>query len=193
MENKVRNLIIILVVLLVVIGVVWVMMRRSAKQPSVTDVKQITPTSTTEAVERETIQENLAKKIEGKSEAEISDQAAILKVARYFVERYGSFSSQARWQNLEDLREVVTDKLWQDFEDLLNKDVSSSEYYSLSTKVLSLDVLSLTSDRAEVVASTQRREAKGGEENISYQKMKVNLVKIGGKWLVDDVSKQDNV
>ena len=100
------------------------------------------------------------------------------------MERYGSFSSQARWRNLEDLKEVVTDKLWQDFEELLNKDVSSSEYYSLSTKVLSLDVSFLESDRAEVVASTQRREVKGGEENISYKKMKVNLVKVDDRWLV---------
>ncbi len=184
MNSKVRNLIILLLVLLIVIVVIWAVVKRSSQRPPSNDTEQVISPPSNIIEERETIQENLTKQIEGKSEEEISDQAAVLKATRYFVERYGSFSSQARWQNLQDLKNVVTDNLWQDFEDLLSKDVSSSKYYSLSTKVLSLNVISLSPNKAKVVASTQRREVKGGEENISYRKMEVSLVKVGDKWLV---------
>lgn len=139
------------------------------------------------------IQDELNKQVAGKTEAEISTQAEIMSVGRYFIERYGSFSNQAGWQNLKDVKVVATSDLQQEFDNLIGKvpNAGGDEFYSLTTKVLNLRLVSQTQSQAGLEANTQKQEKSGGASRIFYQTVTVDLVKAGEQWLVSDFDFKD--
>ncbi len=185
MDDKIKKIALFLAILLVAGGVIWWFFRPTAKPPSPS--QPTAPTSQPSVVKEKTVvQENLLKQVEGKSEEEIGDYAEVLKVSRYFTERYGSFSSDAAWQNLQDVKLVVTDDLWQDFEELMAKPAKQDNFYSMQTKVLSLTVDSIDNNKAQVTVSVQQTETKGKEQNTTYNKKIIELVKDKGKWKVSN-------
>jgi len=191
MNYKVRNLLIALIVLTVAVGGIILYFTGREKPP----IEIITQPEVTErpaeqpVINRQQVQDNLIKRVEGKTVAEVDDFALIMSTSRFFIERYGSFSSSANWQNLLDLRVAVTDNMYQDFRDLIDDQVSvvSDDYFSLTTKVVALTVLTQDDTEAQVEAETQKREVRGSDQEIYYQTITVDLTKQGGTWLVGAV------
>ncbi len=185
-SSKIKK-IVLLVVVVALAGVgIWWFLRPSAELPAPSKPVDSSPKPSAVVKEKTAVQNNLSKQIEGKSQEEIGDYAQVLKVSRYFVERYGSFSSDAAWQNLQDVKLVVTDDLWQDFEDLMDKPATQENFYSMQTKVLSLTVDSIDEDSAKVTASVQQTETKGNKQNITYNKKGLELIKEQGEWKVSN-------
>ncbi len=185
-SSKIKK-IVLLVVVVALAGVgIWWFLRPSAELPAPSKSVDSSPKPSAVVKEKTAVQNNLSKQIEGKSQEEIGDYAQVLKVSRYFVERYGSFSSDAAWQNLQDVKLVVTDDLWQDFEDLMDKPATQENFYSMQTKVLSLTVDSIDEDSAKVTASVQQTETKGNKQNITYNKKGLELIKEQGEWKVSN-------
>ena len=188
MQPRVRNLIIILLILLLILsGAIWWYFNSQKQNIPTTQIPVSTSTQTTEQVTIDTrVQENLAGQIVGKSEEQVSDYAAILNVSRFFVERYGSFSTGAMWQNIYDIKSVVTDAMWTDLEKLTQSNTSPETDLSLSTKVLSLELLSQNESSATVLVKTQKKEIDGEFSRIYYQDINVDLQKLDTAWLVTD-------
>jgi hypothetical protein len=187
MQPKVRNLIIILLILLLLLsGAIWWYVSHQKKIIPVVQTPVTTSTPTIEQIALDTkVQENLATQIVGKTDQEVSDYSAILNVSRFFVERYGSFSTGALWQNIYDVKSVVTSDLWTDLEKLTKQGESTSQL-SLSTKVLSLNLVSQDATKAQVITKTQKNEIKGTESRIFYQDITLELIKQADTWLVTD-------
>ncbi len=186
-KNRRTILIIIIVVALALLA--WWLWVKFAPTPGIEVTKPTPPKPTSVSTVSDTlIQEELTKQIAGKSQAQISDQAKIYANARYFVERYGSFSSQANWQNLTDVKSVVTRQLRDELENLMAKNPidAKDEYYSLTTKILGLRLVSQSDSQATVDAQTQKQEVSGEEARTFYQDIKVYLIKDGEQWLISD-------
>ena len=114
-------------------------------------------------------------------------------VARTFVERLGSYSTEADAENLEDLFPMATASFQNELEVLVRESRASSDgsYYGVSTIVVTAPVtVSFTATQSVLVMTTQREETidTPGNTTVSYQSITVTLVKSGTTWLVSDYS-----
>lgn len=111
-------------------------------------------------------------------------------IARIFVERFGSFSSESDYENIEDVLSLSTDGM-QSTLNVILRDARASRstgFYGISTHVLGLTVLSQDETTATIEVLTQREESIDSRANTSvrYQNIILNLVYLEGEWLVDN-------
>lgn len=108
-----------------------------------------------------------------------------------FVEKFGSFSNQNNYQNLQELQSSMTPRMWSWVEDnLITGGESASGVYSgqttkaLSTKEVNYDE---ATGEAEFLVKCQRQET--GDDLVSprvyYQDITIKLVRVADNWLVD--------
>jgi len=123
------------------------------------------------------------------SEKVVADKAVLQQTARYFVEIFGSYSSDNNFQNLKDLKSLMTSTYWAKWEKDLNT-ITSDKDYSVWSQAMnaSIDSYSATAGTVTVLCKRGERQSKSEKENIFYQSAQVNLVKVNGSWLVDKVT-----
>ncbi len=122
----------------------------------------------------------------------MEDQFSALphSIARSFVERFGSFSSESDYTNVTDVKGLATMSLKSRLDSIAvdaRNDLASG-YYGISTSVLVIDIQDQTDETAVLLITTQREESIGSPANttIRYQKIVLDMVWDGMKWLVDD-------
>ncbi len=111
------------------------------------------------------------------------------KVAMSFAERFGSYSNQANYSNIEDLKILMTPKM-QDWADdyvasLRSQNKDNSVYYGITTVKISGEVKKFDDKNgaAEMLITTQRREVVGnGEPRIFSQDILIVFEKVRGDW-----------
>jgi hypothetical protein len=123
--------------------------------------------------------------------AEERAHAEAQTLATLFVERYGSYSNQSNFQNLEDLLPLMSDsfraKTERDLEALRRDTPPPTEYVGVTTRVLSTAEreYDLPRGAAAFRASVQKSEVKGtAPPTITYPAIDVTLVREGGAWKV---------
>jgi len=122
----------------------------------------------------------------------------IKAIASTFTERFGSYSNQDNFSNLNSLRDLMTIKMrtWADqyIAQQIEESGDNSVYYGFTTKAVSvkIDDLDITLGRAEVLVSTQRQEARGDINNprVFYQDLKLSMTKNTEGWKVDEANWQ---
>jgi len=120
-------------------------------------------------------------------------QEDLKRMAGSFAERFGSYSNQSDFSNVEDLMIFMTAemKAWAGgfVNDSARKTGDLSIYYGISTKAVTEEVKKYDKDagQAEILVKNQRREAAGKMSNASafYQDIIIRFVKEGGAWKVD--------
>lgn len=122
-------------------------------------------------------------------------ETAVRQVAMTFAERYGSFSSEGNFVNLEDLYTIMTERYQRSTEvelARLRQQPRSPEFSSTTTVVVKVDVdlpSGETSQRAAARVLTQRTEVRGGVAPRTYgQTLTIALVKISDGWRVDQAT-----
>ncbi|PIT94285.1 hypothetical protein COT98_04465 [Candidatus Falkowbacteria bacterium CG10_big_fil_rev_8_21_14_0_10_39_9] len=111
------------------------------------------------------------------------------KVAMSFAERFGSYSNQANYGNIEDLKIFMSPKM-QDWADdyvvsLRNQNKDNSVYYGITSVAISGEVKQFNdkTGAGEVLVSTQRREVIGNSEpKVFTQNVLIIFEKIKGDW-----------
>lgn len=116
-------------------------------------------------------------------------------IARSFAERYGSFSNQGNFENIEDLYPFMTASLRSDMEKTvadgrLRRDDAAQGYFGITTRALAGRVMEQSSRQAVVAITTQRRESTAEQLNakVYNQDILITLLEEGGVWRVDRVS-----
>lgn len=118
----------------------------------------------------------------------LSDEEITRALARSFTERYGSFSNQNEFENLERLMVYMTSKLRNETQNFIDSQEGkdNSVYFGVTTSVISLNVDKMEEKRAVVLVATRRRESKeGSATTVSSETARVVMVKDSGEWLVD--------
>ncbi len=126
------------------------------------------------------------------------NETSAITVARTFVERLGSYSSEADAANIEDIIPMATSSFQKKLESLVKeiRSSTSTAYYSVSTLVVTAPVTVSASATSTVLSmTTQRVESFGdpGNSTKKYQSITVTLVKSGTTWLVDGYTWKDGV
>ena len=111
-------------------------------------------------------------------------------ISRTFVERFGSYSTDGGYSNVEDVMAIATPSLAVRLQDLAEeaRDDAGDEYYGISTRVISTKTISETDDATTLEIVTQRTESVGspGNSTTFYQTITLNLVRDDLTWLVSD-------
>lgn len=111
------------------------------------------------------------------------------KISFSFAERFGSYSNQSNYGNIEDLKTLMnTDmRIWIDswLKTLRAVDYSGS-YYGVSTKALTGEVMTFSriNGEASILVTTKRRESRETLGNYTefMQDILINFVKESGEW-----------
>ncbi len=120
-------------------------------------------------------------------------QEDIKRMAASFAERFGSFSNQSNYSNIEDLEMFMTENMrsWaeQYIKEVTSKRDDASIYYGITTMAVSETAKTYDDDvgTAEILVRTKRREATGTTANASYfyQDILISFKKESGAWKVD--------
>lgn len=118
---------------------------------------------------------------------EPATQATLQALAVTFAERYGSYSSDSRLENLRQLKPLATAEWYAQAEAKLRATLPTSGFYGVTTRALSAQIIALDEQEteAQVVVQTQRSETRGGvAAQQFYQPLAMTLVKHGQGWRV---------
>jgi hypothetical protein len=112
------------------------------------------------------------------------EQNAVRQLAKIFVERYNSYSTDNNFQNIIDVKELVTPELWQTLSAKIGKTQTAGSFMGVTTKVFTSELKDWGSKAATVSLSTAIREEKNGALSNRQQDLTVDLIKSGDGWLV---------
>lgn len=202
MGNK-KGLIIILIILLIIAigmaGLFWYLsVSQNRPEPKIINtepikinepVATVTPVVVTEPVNVPNVEKPTVSE-------EDKTKAQLVKLVAAFVERYGSYSNQSDYENLEDLMRIMSDDLknWAEnfVADKRAAGIDETVYYGITTKVLKVDIVAYEDvlGRATFKASTQKREVVGSTVNakVYYKDVNVEMIKEGGIWKVNTIN-----
>jgi len=114
------------------------------------------------------------------------------KIGMTFAERFGSFSKQSNYGNIEDAKLFMTSDLrtWADsYLEKLKEDNKDKDYYDIITKATSFDVKSFdaASGQGSIVINTLRKESTEAVNNGKEysQTLTLDFVKVSDAWLID--------
>jgi len=118
------------------------------------------------------------------------------QVAVSFVERYGSYSNQSDFENLEDLLSFMSADFAQRTKNFIYSQRLNQRfdqiYYGLTTKAMNSQVIDFYPERnlVKFKVITQKQEIVGGSENanVFYQDAEVEFINSGGIWKVNSLN-----
>jgi hypothetical protein len=117
-------------------------------------------------------------------------EADLKAIASTFAERYGSFSNEENFSNLESLKDLMSPSMLTTVNSMIAANTAGAKvYHGITTKTLSAEILSYDNEagKAEIEVVTQRQEAQGSTANpvVYYQNIKLQVVKTTDGWKVD--------
>lgn len=182
-------LLIFLAILLLLMWLLWILFSGGEQDKPLVDA---TPTEEVEEVipTRPTISEQ---ELEEERETRTTS-ADVVSLSKSFVTRYGSYSNEANFANLEDVLPLATVSFAADLQEIIDTGVIPEGYYGISTSIVTVtvDEKDETTGTAQVTVMTQREEAIGSTQNVmvKYQEIVLTFVKEGDAWKVDSATWQ---
>lgn len=108
----------------------------------------------------------------------------VKQLAKVFIERYGSYSTDNSGQNILEVRDLVTPELWGRLKSQIPTK-KADQFLGVTTQVVQFDISSWSENQAEVKLQTQRTEEKNNATSILQQPATVGLIKQGNTWLIN--------
>ncbi len=114
-------------------------------------------------------------------------KSAAQNIAKIFVERYGSYSTDNPGQNLKDLEVLSTADLWKVLKSRIENMTVGEDFIGFTTRAFSSSITSFEEDKIIIRVISAREENKNGDIRNFNQEAEVAVIKSGDVWLVDDV------
>lgn len=188
MSFRAKILLVILIIIALLIAI-WIVLRSLTKPP-----QAVAPTAPGEVTEAPALELVAPRPTLNGVPVTTPEQLETFKnietikiVAKNFVERFGSYSVAVNFANFDDLKGSVTDNVWSWLQGQrleLAKKVDPN-FIGVTTRALSIKVISSDAEKASVTVTTQREETTTGGQQVSYREMLVKLVLVNKQWLVD--------
>lgn len=126
----------------------------------------------------------------------MDEQSAILKIAKFFSERFGTYSNENNFSNLTNLKDYMTGDMqaWTDNFIAQNKDNNKDVYYSLVSQAVSANITEYNEQAktAKVEAITMQKETSGlPQEVVSKERvLTLDMRKEENAWKVNSAQWQ---
>ena len=188
MTHKTKRLIVILLALLFLLFVLlllwWVWKR--VPEPSSLSKAPVEREDIPREEKKQTFQDNIPSY---RNEEQVVVESSLQTLATSFVERFGSFSWESDFANIEDVYPLMSTSYQEEMEEVVAKSVAPADYYAITTRVLNIkiEILDEEAGTATVTVSTQREEAIADIQDVKvrYQTIVLTCVKENGVWRVD--------
>jgi len=179
MKKKFILIIIAIVIILIIIAVIILIQ----KDEPISDITPLNQEEVSEEISSET-----------EKEKEQVDQTAVLKSqlglqARSFIARYGTYSSDNRYENLNMLLPQMSAKLAQKIvEEIAIKEEKQQGFFSSTTRIINLNLKSFD-EKVEIVfiAQAQEQKVQSGQTNLIQKIIELSFVKENNQWKVDNI------
>lgn len=126
---------------------------------------------------------------ENTSNVVLSNQrTSISRAATSFTERYGSYSSDSNFNNIEALNSVMTENMKKQAKNVIKNGLGTKEYYSITTQAVSVNFIDFVegSTGATLEVFTRRTEQKGlNDPTIFSQTARLQLNRVDNQWKID--------
>lgn len=181
MERKrIKEIGIALGIVLALVGVIWLLTRGQAPEPIIQSAIKTPalPISTTQTSPTDS------------TSVPAPQVVSASTVARIFVERIGSYSSESDYQNVDDVQSMVTvelaNKLAKDAEKARAQSPLNGGYYGISTSYVGSATVQESETSITLLVQTQREESFGspGNSEVRYQTIELGLVFQEDSWKV---------
>lgn len=135
-------------------------------------------------------EEEQVKKEQSLTDPAVALKAKLLLQARFFIERYGTYSSDSNYNNWRTLKNQMTQSLFNEVVKKIDLEKQNqTEFYSLTTKVTNIDLKEFNQKKNIVFsAQVQKKEIKSGQTRITQKNVELVFVKAGDDWKVDEIS-----
>ncbi len=128
----------------------------------------------------------------GEEPAVVVTEPTLVSSLYYFVERWGTFSTVADFQNIKDIKGVVTDELYASLESQFDSvpfdQLEHTQYEGYTARVTSVQWVEQTDVRAEAVVTTLRTREIEAEKETYNQDIVIVFVNQGGSWKVSEAT-----
>lgn len=118
----------------------------------------------------------------------VPEDTGLVTNVYYFVERFGTYSNITDFQNIEDIKYIMSSDFYDQIivkrKNLSFEDTSTLEYEAYDAKVTKVEWLDNTDIRATAKVTTRRHRITENENEPYSQDIIVRLSKIGDNWLV---------
>lgn len=194
MNRKYLGILIIIIGLLLLIGIVYIIFfhKFAPSEEEKIEKEEITqPTATPEEKKTAPAGEKVVIEYRPLLSAKAREED-LKRMASSFAERFGSYSNQSNYGNIQDLKMFMTSKMkeWADsyIAEAIARKSDSSIYYGITTRTVSAEIKKFSEEEgaAEILVKTQRREATGTTGNTASfpQDILVIFIKESGVWKV---------
>src|SRR3989339_991515 len=119
-----------------------------------------------------------------------NEEDAVLRLARVFTERYGSYSNRSNFENIIHLEPFMTESFQKESLQFIEdhaQDGMAEEFYGISTTAASLTVDQFTKEQSATVnIATRRVESRSNQDRrIFSQDAIVELLFVSGNWKIN--------
>ncbi|HLC69428.1 MAG TPA: hypothetical protein VJH75_00050 [Patescibacteria group bacterium] len=187
---RTRLFIIISVFVLLVLGISIALLISRKQKESKTDI----PTSTVNIIGTDQIQNfnnnqtpirevPAGTPIKPATSEEV-EKNTVKNLARIFLERYGSYSTDSNYDNIRDLESLSTPSLWLTLKTRIGRP-PTGDYSGSLARVYTSAVTEWSKDSSKVVVSLTQETEKNGVSTEARYSSEVTLKKLNGDWRVD--------
>jgi len=206
MNRKIVGIIIIIIGLILLIGFIYFMFFYNSQELPKNAEEASNNANLPETTETITLPEkngaivNISQPAAATTTPEEKLKEDLKRQSSSFAERFGSFSNQSNYGNLEDLKIFMSAKMQAWSENYISREreinIDSSIYFGVITKSISSEIKKFdeNSGTAEILVSTKKSETKG-RENIAnyYQNIILKFIKEKEVWKVDEANWQEKI
>lgn len=131
----------------------------------------------------------LAKNITVKPATKVENQEnSVRQLAKIFYERYGTYSSDNNYQNILDVKTLVTPEYWQTLSAKIKSAPDTSQpFVGVTATVLMMELSEIKDADAKVYLKANINEEKNSVIANRYQELTVSLTKKDGAWFVSAI------
>lgn len=189
---RARIFILISVVLLIILAISVFLMMRFGKEKTATEPVNTSTGPLPSTSSPDTVPVGTSISSPGARQLSLEDieKNAAKQLAKIFIERYGTYSSDNESLNIKEVENLVASALWSSLSAKIksgpNGQIPGAEFMGMTTRVISAELKDWTGESAQAFLQTVRVEEKNGVTNNQHQNVEVNLVKQGENWLVQN-------
>lgn len=114
------------------------------------------------------------------------EQNAVKQLAKVFVERYSTYSTDNNFQNIREVQELVTAPLWKKLSARLGSGSTSPFYMVITSRAYGVSLSDWQADAATVNVQIRKSTMKNGATTSANETIVVTMVKQDKAWLVDN-------
>lgn len=179
------------VLLLVIIGLFVILSRQPADQviTDTTNTNQVTTNTTTTTTTTTTDSSTTNNTNQATAVVvQLDDRQAITSSSRSFTERFGSYSSDTNFENIELSRYLMTDAMSAQADKLITQGQDTSTFFSVESEVTGVtltDYAEAATGATVEVAVRQKKTVSQQEPVYSNLTARLTLKKIDHSWKID--------